>query len=216
MKIGVVSQKGGVGKSTLSRLIACEYATSGWNVKIADMDVSQASTFNWQSRRLENGIEPEISVEQFAKIEQALRVSDSYDLMVFDGAPHATAMTLKIAKESNLVILPTGISLDDLEPTIKLAHEFKQKNIDPMKIAIALCRVGDSQAEIQEAMDYIEKTGYYLLSGAMPERTGYRRASDAGKSPTGTGFNSLNEKAGQLMQSIVNRVKQVEVEKEDK
>src|SRR5713226_8622033 len=34
--LGMVSQKGGVGKSTLARLVAREYA-AGWNVKIADL-----------------------------------------------------------------------------------------------------------------------------------------------------------------------------------
>ncbi|MHC5747164.1 MAG: hypothetical protein ACYTXT_35825 [Nostoc sp.] len=38
--VGVISQKrGGVGKSTLARLIAREYA-AGWDVKIADLDVA--------------------------------------------------------------------------------------------------------------------------------------------------------------------------------
>jgi len=37
--IAVVSQKGGVGKSTCARLIAREYAQAGWNVKIADLDL---------------------------------------------------------------------------------------------------------------------------------------------------------------------------------
>src|SRR4051794_37335074 len=36
--IGVISQKGGVGKSTVARLIAREFAQAGWNVKIADLD----------------------------------------------------------------------------------------------------------------------------------------------------------------------------------
>ena len=29
--IGMISQKGGVGKSTLSRLVAREYANAGWS-----------------------------------------------------------------------------------------------------------------------------------------------------------------------------------------
>jgi len=32
--VGMVSQKGGVGKSTLARLLAREYAQAGWKVKI--------------------------------------------------------------------------------------------------------------------------------------------------------------------------------------
>jgi chromosome partitioning protein len=33
IQIGVASQKGGVGKSTICRLIAREYAKAGWTVK---------------------------------------------------------------------------------------------------------------------------------------------------------------------------------------
>ena len=48
--ICMCSQKGGVGKSTLARLVAREYANAGWSVKIADLDVSQGTSFNWQGR----------------------------------------------------------------------------------------------------------------------------------------------------------------------
>jgi cellulose biosynthesis protein BcsQ len=50
--ISFVSQKGGVSKGTLARLIAREYANSGWNVKIADLDVGQGTSFHRQGRRL--------------------------------------------------------------------------------------------------------------------------------------------------------------------
>ena len=55
--LGMVSQKGGVGKSTLARLVAREYANAGWSVKIADLDVSQGTSFNWQARRLQHTLE---------------------------------------------------------------------------------------------------------------------------------------------------------------
>ncbi|WP_344840358.1 P-loop NTPase, partial [Actinocorallia longicatena] len=45
--IGVVSQKGGVGKSTISRAVATTYAAAGWNVKVADLDINQAFCFSW-------------------------------------------------------------------------------------------------------------------------------------------------------------------------
>ena len=76
--IGVVSQKGGVGKSTLSRLVAREYAAARWSVKIADLDISQGTSFNWQSRRLARGILPEIAVERFGTVEQALKVATGF------------------------------------------------------------------------------------------------------------------------------------------
>src|SRR5450755_3707911 len=45
--ISLCSQKGGVSKSTLARLVAREYANAGWSVKIADLDVSQGTSFSW-------------------------------------------------------------------------------------------------------------------------------------------------------------------------
>ncbi len=203
--LGVVSQKGGVGKSTISRLVACNYALNEWIVKIADMDLSQGTCTSWNRRRLQNGIEPKVAVEQFASVKDALKQSEQYDLIVFDGAPHSTSKTLEIAQVCNLVILPTGMALDDLEPTIKLAHELKKHKVNPQKLAIAFSRIGNSDAEFAEATAYVEASGYFLLDGALYEKTAIRRASDEGKCATETSFKTINDKADVLVQSIVNR-----------
>lgn len=55
----------------------------------------------------------------------------------------------------------------------------------------------------------IGQTRYLLLSGYMPERTGYRRASDSGRSATETSYPALNERTDELIQSIVNRVEEL-------
>ncbi|MHC5722014.1 MAG: nucleotide-binding protein, partial [Nostoc sp.] len=92
-----MSQKGGVGKSTLARLIAREYAAAGWDVKIADLDISQGTSTDWKQRREVNGIQPEIAVEPFRTVAQALKHASVYDLMVMDGPPHSMQGTLEIA-----------------------------------------------------------------------------------------------------------------------
>lgn len=204
--IGMVSQKGGVGKSTLARLVAREYTAAGWNVKIADLDVSQGTSFNWQARRLQRHIEPTIAVERFGTVEQVLKIGDHYDLIILDGPPHSTAGTLRIAQVSTLVLLPTGLSLDDLEPSVLLAHEIVKKGIVRSRIAFALCRVGDSESEVAEARQYIKQAGYTVLGGMLLEKVAYRRASDEGRTLTETRFSSLNEKADALAQNIVDLV----------
>ncbi len=209
LKIGVVSQKGGVGKSTLARMIACEYAAAGWEVKIADMDLKQSTSYEWQQDRLASGAEPAVSVEQFSSVPRAFRTEDKYNLIVFDGAPHATKRTLEIAKVCDLVIIPTGLSRDDLVPTIKLAHELTREGVSVEKIAITLCKVGHSLLEIEEARGFIGAAGYHYLDGVIPESTGYRRAQDVGRSITETRFRSLNEKAGQVMQAVVDRLEEL-------
>ena len=77
--LGIVSQKGGVGKSTLARLVAREYAEAGWDVKIADLDVAQDTSFHWQARRLQRALEPVIPVERFGTVKQALKLDPHYD-----------------------------------------------------------------------------------------------------------------------------------------
>lgn len=200
--IAVVSQKGGVGKSVVARLIAREYASAGWSVKIADLDTYQGSTYDWHSRRLQNKIQPDIAVERFPSIEPALKVGDHYDLLVIDGKPHSSSETLKMVQPAALAILPTGVSIDDRKPQVLLAHELTNKGIPAKQLAFALCRVGDSTHEIEEARTYITQAGYCVLSGELPERTAYRRANEEGRAFTETRFPALSERAAEFAQSI--------------
>lgn len=204
--IGFISQKGGVGKSTLARLIAREYAAAGWAVKIADLDVAQGTSFNWQARRLRHQLIPDIPVERFRSVQLALKVAGHYDLLALDGPPQASEATWQIAQAAELAVIPTGLSLDDLEPGVLLAHELVGRGVAAGKLAFALCRVGESQAEIDEARGYIGQAGYGVLAGDLPERIAYRRAADAGRALTETRFASLNAKADRLAQAVVDRL----------
>lgn len=205
-KIGVVSQKGGVGKSTIARLIATEFARMDggtWEVKIADLDVSQGTSFHWMQRRTEAKVQPEIRVEGFTRVEQAIADAEQFHVMVMDGAPHSSADTLKIAQACDVVIIPTGTALDDLQPSVKLAHELKGKGVTAGQIVFGLTRTGDSEAENLEARDYIQMAGYRVAEGSLPERIGYRRASDMGLSASETPYKTLNDRAGEFFKSLM-------------
>lgn len=210
MKIAVISQKGGVGKSTISRLLAVEYARNNWGVKIADMDLSQGTVTEWNRTRMDNGAEPKIAVEQFMTIKDAVKQDNHYDLLIFDGEPHSTKKTLEIAAASDFIILPTGVTVDDLLPTIKLAHELKKNGIDRKKMGIALSRVGDSQFEVDGAKEYIEEAGYHYL-GLIQEKTSIGQAHDMGKAANETPFKSVNQAIDLFVQSVVDRMNQLKV-----
>jgi chromosome partitioning protein len=66
--------------------------------------------------------------------------------------------------------------------------------------------VGDRENEITEARRYIEKAGYTVLEGEIPERTAYRRASDDGRALSETSHPSLRLRAERLAQSIIDFV----------
>jgi chromosome partitioning protein len=208
--IACVSQKGGVGKSTVARMLAREYAANEWSVKIADMDNKQLTSTRWNARRNENGFQPELEVQNHKTVSQALRTAESYDLLVFDGKPHSSAETLEIAKQADIIIIPTGYSLDDLEPTITLANDLVKGKINRQKIHIIFSRTGNSEAEAQEAREYVQAAGYRFIDGELPERTTYRRASDLGKAATETTHPSTNQYADQVVQKIVDRINELQ------
>ncbi len=206
--IGVVSQKGGVGKSTIARLIAREFASHEWSVKIADLDIQQGTSYPWYKRRAANGITPEVRTENFSSVKAAIKDADNFDLFILDGAPHATTATKDIAVAADIILLPTGLAIDDLEPQVLLAHELVKNGAPADMIAFVLWRVGDSETEIREAREYITAAGYRVLEGQVPDRTGYRRASDAGRAVTETTSKTLNARADAVAQSIIDAIKQ--------
>src|SRR5215470_20084229 len=84
--VGVVSQKGGVGKSTLCQLIAREAAAAGKQAKILDFDTKQMTSTEWVRARLERDVEPEVQAEPVRNIDKALKQNRGYDIVVLDGA----------------------------------------------------------------------------------------------------------------------------------
>lgn len=205
--IGIASQKGGVGKSGESRAIATTYAAASWAVKICDLDIDQSTAHNWNLRRQQNGIEPAVQVETFGTFARAFKsIGDDIDLAIFDGPPHANAGTVEMGKAVDMLILPTGTGLDDMEPTVLLANSLVEQGVPAEKIALALCRIGDSGKELVEARAYLGATPYHLLDGALYEMTAYRRAHDAGLSMTETPYPSPREKAVRHIEAIAARL----------
>ncbi len=195
--IGCASQKGGVAKSSLARLLAREYAERGRRVLLADLDVLQATSLEWARRRAETGQHPTFRVEGCESVRQALkraRQADA-DCLVLDARGFADAQTLDVAQAADAVLIPSGLAVDDLLPAVRLAHELTRAGVPRGRIGMALCRAGDAEAELAEATRYIAEAGYQCLAAAWPERAGYRRAHDSGRVATEARHPSLRAKA---------------------
>lgn len=201
--LALVSQKGGVGKSTLARLIAREAANGGLSAKIGDLDTAQTTSVKWAARRAAAGLKPDIRAEMLSSVKTGLAEAPNFDLYIFDGAPHSSRQTLEVAKAADMVVIPTSEGLDDLEPAVVLAHDLRAQGVDPDRIAFALCLVADSAREIEGARAYLSKTPYRVLDGEIPFRTGFKIALDKGRSITETSFKSLTKRADAMAQNII-------------
>ena len=200
--VAFVSQKGGVGKSTLSRGLAVEAAKAGMSVKIADLDHQQGTSVEWNRRRHRTNLELQIEVESFKTAALALPHACRYDMFIIDGPARTSEATLEIARAAHLVIQPSGPSLDDLEPAIKEFHALVRAGEPRDKLVVALNRVGTAVEE-RNAREYIERAGYQVWSGALRDKPGYRVAMNQGHAVTEVKAAKLREEAETAIRSIV-------------
>jgi chromosome partitioning protein len=205
--IGVVSQKGGVGKSTLAREIARQFAFGKWRVKIADLDTKQTTSADWNAIRREAHIQPDISVEAFSDPTQVTGLAD-FDLLVFDGKPHSDKQTRRIAEMVDLVVIPTGTTRDDLTPQLKLAYELEDiAKVSRRKVIFVLNNVIDVQApEVAFARSTIVGAGYDVVSTPIPRRIAYQNAQNVGRSLSEVSHPGLAETASKAVEEIVARM----------
>lgn len=208
MIVSVVAQKGGVGKSSIARTLAVEFTRAGWATLLADIDSSQATANRWaEKRRNASGIEPKIETAVFSSASLAIEASKDYQLTILDGAPHATRGTLDAAMASDLTIIPTGSSMDDLEPSVLLANELAN-SLNSENIAFVLYKT-TSEAQARESRETLESYGFTVLTGKISVKTGYIDAFDRGFCATETRYDRLNEMAGEVVQAVADILKKV-------
>lgn len=208
---GFVSQKGGVGKSTLARATAVALAKSDYRVKLCDLDVQQGSTVDWYRRRLQNGSPPLASVQSYRSVEDALAggldMPPAFDAVVIDAAGRSSEATLRLAHHAHILVQPTSGTLDDLDPAIRLFHDLRNKGIPPKKLVLVLSRT-TTEAEQDMAREYVSQTGYRMLRTAIPDRSGYKLAQNVGNTILETSFPSLNERAEALVEELLASLKE--------
>lgn len=211
--VAFVSQKGGVGKSTLARAIAREFQRNGFRVKLADMDVQQATTVNWHVRRLNAGLEPVGSVECYRTYAEARASAVEFDVLVVDAAGRASSATAEIAKDADLVIQPSAPGIDDLQPAVLLFHELTKQGIPPQKLRFAITFVGTENEEVL-GREYLDYAGYKVLDGSLEFRPSYRAALSAGRTIAETSHASVNRRADHLIQNVFTTLQEITSEEE--
>ena len=206
MIISLISQKGGVGKSALARLLAVEFARAGWSVKIADLDTMQGTSTKWKLRRDQAKVQPEIPVEKFATVARALAEADKFDLLIIDGPAHAEKGGLSMAGKSDLVLMPTCYGLDDLDAQIEAAYELEAHGVKRERIWFVFSRVTGSPAEDQTARDYLKRAQVNVFEPVLPELPSIRQGHNGGKAASEISFPVIRERAVALALAVATQV----------
>lgn len=203
--IACVSQKGGVSKSTLARALAVELARSGLSVHLADLDIDQGSQVDWHRDRLSNGLSPSPPTQLYPDLTAALAEAARFDVLILDGPARATRETVAIAKAADLSVLPSGASMDDLRPMVRVAHSLVRAGIPKGRLICALSRIS-TEPEADAARAYVVEAGYRVASGYLPERASYRSAQNGGRAVTEVSVPTLKAAAEAVVQSLIDAI----------
>ncbi len=202
--ISFVSQKGGVGKSTLARLFAVGAAHRGHKAMLADFDLEQLTCVEWNAVRLRGGIEPEIDARSFKSLKKLRKNEERIDFIVADTRGLADGLTKELAEESDVVFLPTGTSVDDLRPTLALARKLAKGGADG-RVVIVLSKIGRSEAQVAKAIEAIEEAGFELLGEQWPLRDGFQADLDSGRAGRESRNPHLRETAERMEEALFKR-----------
>jgi chromosome partitioning protein len=202
--VSFVSQKGGVGKSTLARLLAVGAAHRGERTLLADFDLEQLTCIEWNALRRSHEVEPKIDARAFKSLKKLRKSEEAIDFVVVDTRGLADDLSHEVAEESDVVFLPTGTSTDDLRPTLALARKLQKHGADG-RLVVVLSKVGRSETQLGKAIATIEEAGFELLDERWPLRDGFQADLDAGRAGRETRNPHLRETAERMEDALFKR-----------
>jgi chromosome partitioning protein len=120
LTIALISQKGGVGKTTIALHLATAFATTGKRTLLVDLD-PQTSAAEWKdARQAEQPYVMAVPASRLAKTLEKARENEA-DVVILDTAPHSEGTALEAARSADLILVPCQPSIMDLRAMRKTA-----------------------------------------------------------------------------------------------
>ena len=134
--IAVTSEKGGVGKSTLSVHLAGAIAERGLRVALVDEDGRVGSSLGWARRG--PGLPFQV-LEPDAVKPKAMRELDAL-IIDTEGRPKRRELR-ELSQRADTILVPSGVSTLELESTLSLADFLNSEGGARRKLKVILTRV---------------------------------------------------------------------------
>lgn len=193
--LGVVSQKGGAGKTTIAVHLAVAAQRRGLSVLVFDTD-PQASASVWA--RYRKGEAPEVVKLDAERLPAALAKLRALDapphIVIIDSAPHAGPDAAQIAGCVDRVLIPVRPSLFDLDAARSTVDIVKNAKADALFV---LSACPPRAPEIAMAKAALGGAGVPLASAVVHDRRLFARSLQSGQAvqevePMGPAANEIN------------------------
>ncbi|WP_455465766.1 ParA family partition ATPase [Bartonella sp. B39] len=182
MIIGLLNQKGGVGKTTLSVNLAASFARTGERVLLIDVD-PQGSALDWAAAREGDPLFSVVGLPRATVHKEITQIAHNYDHIVIDGPPRVTDLARSALMASDLVLIPVQPSPYDIwaaDGIVKLIDEARVYK-ENLQSAFVINRKIVNTAI---GRDVGEALGVYpvrVLSSSVAQRVIFAEAAAQGK-----------------------------------
>lgn len=209
--ISVVSQKGGVGKTTLSTALGVQASRDGKKTVMFDLD-PQASASFWKDTRKDDSLAiTAIPAARLAHVLKAVREAGC-DIAIIDTPPFSKDIAFEAAQQADFVLVPSRPAVLDvmaMTRTLDLVKHYSR----PYAVVLTFCP--PSGREIEDTVKVIEQLGADLCPVRIGQRIAYSRAQQTGQAaqeiePEGKAAQEIKELYAYLCMNLYAHERRIE------
>ena len=175
--LAIISQKGGVGKTTLATALAVAAERAGKHAAVFDLD-PQASAAFWKDTRQEQT--PAVVAIPPSRLAHVLKAAadTGCDLAIIDAPPFAKDIAFEAAQVADFILIPTRPAVLDvmaMTKTLELVSHYGK----PSAVVLTFCPTQGRELADTEAA--IAQLGAELAPVRIHNRVAYSRAQQTGQ-----------------------------------
>lgn len=206
MIFGLLNQKGGVGKTTLSVNLAASLAQAGNRVLLIDAD-PQGSALDWAAARTDEPLFSVIGLPRATIHREIQQISQGYDHVVIDGPPRVTDLARSAIMASDIVLIPVQPSPYDIWAAHEVVQLIEEASVfkENLKSFFVVNRKIANTAIGRDASQALETYPIAVLKSSVTQRVIFAEAASEGKSvyeidPDGPAATEMQAVVAELME----------------
>lgn len=174
--LAILSQKGGVGKTTLATCLAVAAEQSGKRAAVFDLDPQATASFWNDTREAET---PAVVSIQAVRLPAMLKAASEAgtDVAIIDGAAVARDVTFEAARNADFVLIPTRSAVFD---TMSMLHTIDLVRQQKKPFAVVLTFTPPSGHETEDAIEAAKEIGASICPVLIGSRKAFFRAQSQG------------------------------------
>lgn len=174
--LAIISQKGGVGKTTLATALAVAAERAGKIAAVFDLD-PQASAAFWKDTRTADT--PAVVAIPPSRLQHVLKAAadTGCDLAIIDAPPLAKDIAFEAAQHADFILIPTRPAVLDvmaMTKTLELVAHYQR----PSAVVLTFCPI--QGREIADTEAAVKQLGAAISPVRIHNRVAYSRAQQTG------------------------------------